>query len=74
MTLHFEMRSVDIQQIVYALQRAERQLEAQAAKLGTALNYDAEFFAEDAERMREAAALLEGLRQLQAGLRIIYVP
>lgn len=49
----------DVQQIVYALQRAERALQLQADLLHEAHDYAAEFPAEDAERMREAVALLQ---------------
>lgn len=52
---------VDRMQIIYALERAEKALEAQAAELGNALDYNAEFPAEDAERMREAITILKGL-------------
>jgi hypothetical protein len=48
----------NVQQIIYALQRAAQDLQAQADRLGRAGDYSAEFPAEDAERMREAEALL----------------
>lgn len=50
--------SVDIQQIIYALERAEHRLMKQADRLHKARDYGAEFFTEDAERMREAIVLL----------------
>lgn len=50
---------LDIAQIIFALQRAERRLQSEAEALGAALDYGAEFPAEDAERMREAVALLQ---------------
>ena len=45
-------------QIIYALQRAERTLQAHADALSASLDYSAELPAEDAQRMREAQALL----------------
>ena len=48
----------DLQQIIYALERQERALQADADRLHDAMDYNAEFPAEDAERMREAIALL----------------
>jgi hypothetical protein len=47
----------DLDQIVFALQRAERQLQAHADRLCDAGDYSAEMPAEDAERMREAVVL-----------------
>jgi hypothetical protein len=49
---------IDVAQIVYALQRAERQLQWHADELHKNGDYAAEGPAEDAERMREAIALL----------------
>lgn len=49
---------VDVAQIVYALQRAERALQHHADVLHDQMGYSGEFPAEDAERMREAVALL----------------
>lgn len=51
-------KGVDLQQIIYALERQERALQAHADRLSAAMDYSAEFPAEDAERMREAVALL----------------
>lgn len=50
---------VDVQQIIHALRRAERRLQSEADALLRAGDYSAEFPAEDAERMREAIALLQ---------------
>lgn len=50
-----------IQQIIYALERQERALQAQSDALLAAMDYNAEFPAEDAERMREAQALLKAM-------------
>ncbi|MBT2322564.1 hypothetical protein J7E62_09420 [Variovorax paradoxus] len=50
---------VDVQQIIYALERAERSLTAHADRLSRERDYSAEFPAEDAARMREAIALLQ---------------
>lgn len=49
---------IDHQQILYALERARKRLQAQADALGAAHDYNAEFFAEDAQRMVEAAELV----------------
>ena len=49
---------VDVEQIVYALQRAERRLQWQADQLHETGDYAAEMPAEDAQRMREAIAVL----------------
>jgi hypothetical protein len=49
---------VDVRQVVYLLERAERALRAQADRLHAAGDYSAEFPAEDADRMREAIDLL----------------
>jgi hypothetical protein len=54
-------RSVDVAQVVYALERAERRLQGEADALQAQHDYGAEFPAEDAERMREAVALLRSL-------------
>lgn len=48
----------DVKQIVYALERAAAGLQAQSDKLLAAMDFDAEFPAEDAQRMREAIELL----------------
>jgi len=53
-------RNVDVDQIVYALERQIAVLQAQADRLGAAHDYSAEFPAEDAERLREAIAILRG--------------
>lgn len=47
-----------LQQIVYALERQERALRAQADALHDQRDYSAELPAEDADRIREAVALL----------------
>ena len=54
-------KPVDVQQIIYALERAARDLEARADRLMAAHDYSAEFPFEDAQRMHEAIALLRGL-------------
>lgn len=48
-----------LQQIIYALQRAEATLKAEADTFCDKQDYRAEFPAEDAQRMREAQALLQ---------------
>lgn len=53
------MSKIDIQQIVYALRRAESYLQAESDRLLNVRDYTAEFPGEDAERMREAIGLLE---------------
>ena len=50
---------VDVKQIVYALERQARALQEHADRLHDQLDYSAQFPAEDAERMREAIALLQ---------------
>lgn len=50
----------DVAQIIYALERAEARLRADADALFKRHDYSAEFPAEDADRMREAIALLKG--------------
>ena len=55
---HALPKHVDLQQIIYALERQERALQAHADRLCAELDYSAEFPFEDAERMREAVALL----------------
>ena len=49
---------IDVDQVVYALERAERRLQSEADRLHDAGDYSAEFPAEDAARMREAITLL----------------
>jgi hypothetical protein len=49
---------VDVLQIVYALERCERRLRLEAEALSSQGDYSAEFPAEDADRVREAIALL----------------
>lgn len=49
---------IDVRQVVYALERAERALRLQADALHVQGDYSAEFPAEDADRMLEAIALL----------------
>ncbi len=48
-----------VEQIIYALERAEEVLKARANALDRT-DYSAEFFTEDADRMREAIELLKG--------------
>ena len=48
---------IDVQQVIYALQRAERQLQHAADVLHDQHDYGAEFPFEDAERMREAVTI-----------------
>lgn len=55
--------SIDVQQVIYALERAAALQESQAQKLAEARDYSAEFWAEDAERLREAITLLQPLLQ-----------
>ena len=55
------MTSYDIAQIVYALERAESRLRAEADRLSEAGDYSAEFPAEDADRMREAITLIASI-------------
>lgn len=50
--------SVDTKQIVYALERAAVALQSQADSLCDRQDYSAEFPAEDAQRMREAIAIV----------------
>lgn len=54
---------IDIQQVIYALERAAALQEGQAQRLHEARDYSAEFWAEDAERLREAITLLRPLLQ-----------
>jgi hypothetical protein len=56
-----ELSRPEIKQIIYALERAEKQLRASADRLHEAHDYSAEFPAEDADRMREAMGLLRAL-------------
>lgn len=49
---------IDVKQVIYALERARDGLQAEADRLHEQLDYSAEFPAEDADRMREAIALL----------------
>lgn len=53
------MSRPDIAQIIHALKRSRDALQHQADTLCDALDYGAEFPAEDAERMREAIDILE---------------
>lgn len=59
---------IDVAQVIYALERAAALQESQARKLSEAHDYSAEFWAEDAERLREAITLLQPL--LQADQRL----
>jgi len=52
---------IDVEQVLYALERAASLQENQAQKLAEAGNYGAEFWAEDADRLREAIVLLRPL-------------
>lgn len=52
------MNTIDTRQIIHALERAERRLRHAADALMRKGDYDAQFPAEDAERMREAITLL----------------
>ena len=52
------MNIIDVRQIVFALERARDRLQNEADVLCDRLDYNAEFFAEDADRMREAIVLL----------------
>lgn len=56
----------DIKQVIDALERAERSLTAQADALAKDLDYNAEFFAADAEFMREAIGILRCLTGIDA--------
>lgn len=49
---------IDVKQIIYALERQAAALDAQAEQLLRRHDYSAEFPAADADRMREAIALL----------------
>ena len=51
---------IDIKQVIYALERQAAALDAQAEAMG--MDYAAEFPAEDAERLREAKALLQAAK------------
>ena len=53
------MTIVDVKQVIFALERQARALDAQAERLLKRRDYSAEFPAEDADRMREAIALLQ---------------
>lgn len=54
-------KPIDIQQVIYALERARDRLEAEANAPGPdGFDYSREFPSEDAERMREAITLLQG--------------
>lgn len=55
---------VDLEQIIYALKRAERRLRDEADILMEAGDYSAQFPEKDAERMREAIKLLELTREI----------
>lgn len=55
---------IDIQQVIYALERAAAFQQRQADRLHEAHDYSAEFWAEDAERLREAITLLRPLLQV----------
>lgn len=54
---------VDIDQIIYALERQRESLKAHADRLIKDRDYSAEFPAADADRMQEAIMLLRGLRK-----------
>lgn len=49
---------VDVEQIIFALERAARRLKFEADRLHDQGDYDAQFPYEDARRMHEAIALL----------------
>jgi hypothetical protein len=53
------MTTTDVNQVIFALERAESRLRAEADKLHDQLDYDAQFPAEDADRMLEAIKLLK---------------
>jgi hypothetical protein len=57
--------NIDVQQVIYALERAAALQEGQAQRLLEACDYSAEFWAEDAERLREAITLLRPLLQVE---------
>lgn len=56
--------SIDVQQVIYALERAATFQQRQADTLHVARDYSAELWAEDAERLREAITLLQPLLQV----------
>lgn len=53
-----QQNTIDVEQVIYAIERAERRLQAEADTLHEQMDYSAEFPSEDAERMREAIELL----------------
>lgn len=53
-------KPIDVQQVIHALERARDRLQAEADAHAPD-DYSAEFPSEDAERMREGIALLQGL-------------
>lgn len=53
---------IDVQQVIYALQRQARSLDDFANRLIDQRDYSAEFPAEDADRLREAVSLIEQWR------------
>ncbi|MGL4576890.1 MAG: hypothetical protein ACRCV9_19035 [Burkholderiaceae bacterium] len=53
----------NIDQIVYAIERAERSLQRQADQLIANRDYSAEFPAADAQRMREALTILRSMKE-----------
>lgn len=55
--------NIDVAQAIYALERAAALQENQAQRLHEARDYSAEFWAEDAQRLREAITLLRPLLQ-----------
>jgi hypothetical protein len=57
-----EPAAPDIQQIIYALERQASDLQEHANRLSEKLDYSAQFPADDAERMREAIAILKDIQ------------
>lgn len=55
--------NIDVQQVIYALERAVALQRRQADTLHEARDYSAELWAEDAERLSEAITLLRPLLQ-----------
>lgn len=55
------MRRIDVDQVIYALERAERRLRAEADELMRRHDYNAEFPGEDADHMLEAIHLIKSI-------------
>jgi hypothetical protein len=63
---------IDLEQVIFALERAARLQDRRAQRLAAKRDYSAELWDEDAQRLREAITLLQPLLAAQrAGERAV---